>query len=111
MKVGDELGGHMVTGPIDDTARLLRKKALKKSLQLTFELPHRLQKYICKKGSIAIDGISLTVNDVEEKSFSVSIIPHTSAVTTLGSIEKGDIVNIEIDILARYIENNIKKIK
>ena len=109
LKVGDELGGHIVTGHIDDTARLLRKKALKKSLQLTFELPHRLQKYICKKGSIAIDGISLTVNDVEEKSFSVSIIPHTSSITTLGSIKKDDIVNIEIDILARYVENNIKK--
>ena len=111
LKVGDELGGHIVTGHIDDTARLLRKKALKKSLQLTFELPQCLQKFICKKGSIAIDGISLTVNDVEEKSFSVSIIPHTSAVTTLGSIRKDDIVNIEIDILARYIENNIKKTK
>ena len=111
LKVGDELGGHIVTGHIDETAKLLRKKALKKSLQLTFELPHRLQKYICKKGSIAIDGISLTVNDVEEKSFSVSIIPHTSSITTLGSIKKDDIVNIEIDILARYIENNIKKIK
>ncbi len=111
LKVGDELGGHIVTGHIDDTTRLLRKKVLKKSLELTFELPYSLQKYVCKKGSIAIDGISLTVNNVEEKSFSVSIIPHTSAVTTLGSIKKDDIVNIEIDILARYIENNIKKIK
>ena len=70
-----------------------------------------MQKYVCKKGSIAIDGISLTVNDVEEKSFSVSIIPHTSSITTLGDIQKDDIVNIEIDILARYIENNIKKTK
>ena len=111
LKVGDELGGHIVTGHVDDTTRLLRKKVLKKSLELTFELPHSLQKYVCKKGSIAIDGISLTVNNVEEKNFSVSIIPHTSEVTTLGSIKKDDIVNIEIDILARYIENNIKKIK
>ena len=111
LKVGDELGGHIVTGHIDDTTRLLRKRVLKKSLELTFELPHSLQKYVCKKGSIAIDGISLTVNNVEEKNFSVSIIPHTSKVTTLGSIKKDDIVNIEIDILARYIENNIKKIK
>ena len=90
---------------------ILRKRVLKKSLELTFELPHNLQKYVCKKGSIAIDGISLTVNNVSEKSFSVSIIPHTSEVTTLGNIKKDDIVNIEIDILARYIENNIKKIK
>ena len=111
LKVGDELGGHIVTGHIDNTTRLLKKRELKKSSELTFGLPYNLKKYICKKGSIAIDGISLTVNGVEEKSFSVSIIPHTSAVTTLGSIKKDDIVNIEIDILARYIENNIKKIK
>ena len=111
LKVGDELGGHIVTGHIDETTKLLRIKKLKKSSVLIFELPNNLQKFICKKGSIAIDGISLTINDVEEKSFSISIIPHTSEITTLGSIQKGDIVNIEIDILARYIENNIRKIK
>jgi riboflavin synthase len=109
LKVGDELGGHIVTGHIDDTSRLLRKRLLKKSSELIFELPYSLQKYVCKKGSIAIDGISLTINNVEKKSFSVSIIPHTSAITTLGNIKKDDIVNIEIDILARYIENNIRK--
>ena len=67
LKVGDELGGHIVTGHIDDTTKLLRKKILKMSSELTFELPRSLQKYVCKKGSIAIDGISLTVNNVEEK--------------------------------------------
>ena len=111
LKLGDELGGHIVTGHVDNTTKLLEIKKLKKSSILTFKLPNNLKKFVCKKGSIAIDGISLTVNDVEDKSFSVSIIPHTSAITTLGIIEKGDIVNIEIDILARYIENNIKKIK
>jgi len=109
LKVGDELGGHIVTGHIDKTTSLLQKKKLKKSLILIFELPKELQRFICKKGSIAIEGISLTVNDVTEKSFSISIIPHTFDITTLGSIKKGDIVNLEIDILARYIENNIKK--
>jgi len=109
LKVGDELGGHIVTGHIDATTRLIRRKKLKKSSILIFKLPKNLQKFICKKGSIAIDGISLTVNDVEEKSFSISIIPHTSEITTLGNIKKDDTVNIEIDILARYIENNIKK--
>ena len=109
LKVGDELGGHIVTGHIDATTRLIRRKKLKKSSILIFKLPKNLQKFICKKGSIAIDGISLTVNDVEEKSFSISIIPHTSEITTLGNIKKNDTVNIEIDILARYIENNIKK--
>ena len=111
LKLGDELGGHIVTGHIDATTKLLEIKKLKKSSILLFKLPNNLKKFICKKGSIAIDGISLTVNDVKEKNFSVSIIPHTSEITTLGNIKKGDIVNIEIDILARYIENNIKKIK
>ena len=111
LKVGDELGGHIVTGHIDETTKLLSKKKLKKSSILIFALPKNLQKFICKKGSIAIDGISLTINDVEEKYFSISIIPHTSEITTLGSIKKDDIVNIEIDILARYIENNVRKIK
>ena len=111
LKLGDELGGHIVTGHIDNTAKLLEIKKLKKSSILKFKLPNNLKKFICKKGSIAIDGVSLTVNDVKEKSFSISIIPHTSKVTTLGTIQKGDIVNIEIDVLARYIENNIKKIK
>ena len=111
LKVGDELGGHIVTGHIDATTRLLKLRKLKKSSILLFELPNNLKKFICKKGSIAIDGISLTVNDVKEKAFSVSIIPHTSEITTLGNIQKGDIVNIEIDILARYIDNNIRKIK
>ena len=111
LKVGDELGGHIVTGHIDDTTKLLEIRKLKKSSILLFKLPKNLKKYICKKGSIAIDGISLTVNDVEAKNFSVSIIPHTSEITTLGSIQTGDIVNIEIDILARYIDNNIRKIK
>ena len=111
LKLGDELGGHIVTGHIDKTTCLLNKKKLQKSLILFFELPKELQRFVCKKGSIAIDGISLTVNDVEDGSFSISIIPHTSDITTLGNIKKGDIVNLEIDILARYIENNIKKIK
>ena len=111
LKVGDELGGHIVTGHIDKTSCLIGKKKLQKSLILIFELPSELKRFVCKKGSIAIEGISLTVNQVEDKSFSISIIPHTFDITTLGSIKKGDIVNLEIDILARYIENNIKKIK
>ncbi len=110
LKVGDELGGHIVTGHVDETSKLLRIKKLKKSSILIFELPNNLKKFICKKGSITIDGISLTINHVEEQSFSISIIPHTSKITTLGNIKKGDIVNLEIDILARYIDNNIRKI-
>ena len=69
LKVGDELGGHIVTGHIDDTTRLLRKRVLKKSSELIFELPHNLQKYVCKKGSIAIDGISLQLIMLKKKAF------------------------------------------
>ncbi len=107
LKLGDELGGHIVTGHVDETSTLLERKKLKKSIILNFNLPPSLKKFICRKGSIAIDGISLTVNDVVKNKFSISLIPHTSNITTLGSIKKGSKVNIEIDVLARYIDNNI----
>ena len=72
-------------------------------------LPHKLSKFICKKGSVAIDGVSLTVNNVNKGKFSVNLIPHTYKVTTLGNLKKGDKVNIEIDVLARYVNRNIVK--
>ena len=107
LKLGDELGGHIVTGHIDKTTKLLGKKKLKNSVLLNFYLPKDLRKFICRKGSIAIDGISLTINDVNKKNFFISLIPHTYKVTTLGKIEAGDDVNLEIDVLARYIDNNV----
>ena len=105
--VGDELGGHIVTGHVDQTSKLIKKKILDKSISLNFYLPSKLRKFICRKGSIAIDGISLTINDVFNKNFFVSLIPHTADVTTLGELKENNKVNIEIDVLARYIDNNI----
>ena len=87
--MGDELGGHIVTGHVDQTSKLIRKKILDKSILLSFYLPANLRKFICRKGSIAIDGISLTINDVFKKNFFVSLIPHTSKLTTLGELKEG----------------------
>ena len=109
LKVGDELGGHIVTGHVDDVIYVKEKKVLKKSILIYFSLPHKLSKFICKKGSVAIDGVSLTVNNVNKGKFSVNLIPHTFKVTTLGNLKKGDKVNIEIDVLARYVNRNIVK--
>lgn len=108
LKLKDELAGHIVTGHIDQITHLKKKKKLEKSILLNFYLPNQLRKFICKKGSIAIDGISLTINDVTEDNFFVNLIPHTASITTLGALEKDNKVNLEVDVLARYIDNNIK---
>lgn len=108
LKLQDELGGHIVTGHIDQITKIIEKKVLKKSILLNIHLPAKLRKFICRKGSIAIDGISLTINRVNTKSFFVNLIPHTASITTLGDLEKDNKVNLEVDVLARYIDNNIK---
>ena len=109
LKLGDELGGHIVTGHVDKVITVKEKKKLKKSTLVFFSIPKTLVKFICKKGSVSIDGISLTVNEVLKNSFSVNLIPYTSKITTLGKLEKGDKVNVEVDILARYINKNINR--
>ena len=109
LKLGDELGGHIVTGHVDGIAVVKEKKILQKSVLINFSFPKRFNKFICQKGSVSIDGVSLTVNSVSKNRFSVNLIPHTKSVTTLGKLEKGDKVNIEVDILARYINKNISK--
>ncbi len=108
LKVGDELGGHFVSGHVDDIVSVLRKRKLKGSFLYEFSLSNEFHKFIVKKGSVAIDGVSLTVNDVNKNSFSVNIIPHTYSVTSLGFLKAGDKANFEIDLLARYIKSNIK---
>ena len=108
LKLQDELGGHIVTGHIDQITKIIEKKILEKSILLNIYLPSKLKKFICRKGSIAIDGISLTINKVNTKSFFVNLIPHTASITTLGDLEKDNKVNLEVDVLARYIDNNIK---
>lgn len=105
LKVSDRLGGHIVSGHVDCLAKLLQLEKVGDYTLLHFSLPHELSRYIVEKGSIAVDGISLTVNSCTSGAFSVSIIPHTLAVTTLARISAGDMVNIEVDILGKYVEN------
>lgn len=103
LKVGDELGGHIVSGHVDGVARLESVAPQGDSLRLVFQAPESLQLFIAAKGSVAVDGVSLTVNEVEGRSFGVNIIPHTREHTTLGRLAAGDTVNLEIDMLARYV--------
>ncbi len=101
------LGGHLVSGHVDGLARLLQLSSDARSTRMVFKLPDELRKYVAKKGSITINGVSLTVNAVEANQFSVNIIPHTLKVTTLGELTEGDKVHIEVDQIARYLERLI----
>lgn len=103
LKVGDELGGHIVSGHVDGVGEVAAIRPEGESIRLTFTVPPSLSKYIASKGSVAIDGVSLTVNEVEGDSFGVNIIPHTQTATTFGTLKVGDRVNLEIDMLARYV--------
>jgi riboflavin synthase len=104
LKLGDELGGHMVSGHVDGVAVVRERRAEQGSLRLTVQAPPELAKFIASKGSVALDGVSLTVNEVAGAAFGVNIIPHTAEVTTLGARQPGDRVNLEIDMLARYVQ-------
>jgi len=104
LRAGDALGGHMVSGHVDGVGRLVDAAKDARSTRLQFELPVPLMRFVAPKGSICIDGVSLTVNNVEELRFDVNVIPHTLKVTTLGALKSGDAVNIEIDVIARYVE-------
>jgi riboflavin synthase len=103
LKAGDELGGHIVSGHVDGIARIADIRADGDSRRLTFEAPDALAPFIAPKGSVALDGTSLTVNEVDGARFGVNLIPHTLTVTTWGRKKPGDLVNIEIDPLARYV--------
>jgi riboflavin synthase len=102
LKIGDELGGHLVSGHVDGIAETLGREDLPDMAGMTLRVPARLARFIATKGSVALDGVSLTVNSVEQDQFSVLIIPHTLAVTTLGATRPGDTLNIEVDLMARY---------
>lgn len=104
MKVGDRLGGHWVTGHVDGTGELATRRDNGANLVLGFRAAPALLRYIVEKGSIAIAGVSLTVNSVDHDGFSVAIIPHTRDHTTLGALHVGDRVNLEVDILAKHVE-------
>ncbi len=103
----DRLGGHMVSGHVDGMGRLLSRREEARAERFEFELPADLARYVARKGSVTIDGVSLTVNDVNGARFGVCLIPHTLEVTTLGMLRFGDAVNIEVDLIARYLERLI----
>ncbi len=104
LKVGDELGGHIVTGHVDGVGKIVALRQEGQSWRFSFQAPSELMRYIAQKGSICVEGISLTVNEVEGDVFGVNLIPHTFEHTTLGRMTTGQSVNLEIDALARYVE-------
>ncbi|MEO5336053.1 MAG: riboflavin synthase [Magnetospirillum sp. WYHS-4] len=109
LKVGDELGGHYVSGHVDGVGTIAAMTPENESLRFVFEAPAAMAKFIASKGSVAVDGISLTVNEVDGRRFGINIIPHTQKATTLGGVRVGDAVNLEIDMLARYVARLLEK--
>lgn len=103
LKVGDELGGHIVSGHVDGVARVIRVRPEGDSLRVTFRAPDDLAKFIAPKGSVALNGTSLTVNEVDGCDFGINFIPHTQTATTWGDVAEGDLVNLEVDTMARYV--------
>jgi riboflavin synthase len=104
LRAGDPLGGHLVSGHVDGLATLVEQHDDGANRRMRFEAPPTLARYIAHKGSVTLDGVSLTVNKVDETAFELNLIPHTLAVTTLGRLTVGDSVNLEVDQLARYME-------
>lgn len=109
LAVGDRLGGHLVTGHVDGLARLVTLTSLGDNWTLRFRVPDELARYVAAKGSVTLDGVSLTVNRVDGAEFEVNLIPHTLEVTSLGELSEGDTVNYEADLLARYMERLLDK--
>jgi riboflavin synthase len=103
LRAGEELGGHIVTGHVDGLARIVDVRPDGESRRFAFEVPDHLAPFIAPKGSVALDGISLTVNEVSDNRFGVNLIPHTLTMTTLGAKTPGSSVNLEVDLFARYI--------
>ena len=103
LKMGDELGGHMISGHIDGIAEVVTVTPEGDSRRIGFKAPEELHKMIAAKGSVALDGVSLTVNEIEDGHFGINVIPHTLEMTTLGALKPGGRVNLEIDMLARYV--------
>lgn len=104
LQVGSRLGGHIVQGHVDGTGKVIDIKEKSGSVQFFFEIPEQLTRYIVEKGSVAVDGVSLTVNHVENDRFSVTVIPHTKLKTTFLGLKVGERVNLEVDIIGKYVE-------
>ena len=108
LRLSDRLGGHMVSGHVDAVSTILERRQLGDFVQFSFGVPAGLGKYIIEKGSIAIDGTSLTVNSCDDTTFSIVVIPHTLEVTLLGAVRQGDPVNIEVDLIGKYVEKMLQ---
>ncbi|QVL45942.1 MAG: riboflavin synthase [Methylophilaceae bacterium] len=104
MRLSDRLGGHLVSGHVDGVGEVVRFEAVNDCWLLAINAPHAISKYIARKGSICVNGVSLTINTIEKDVFTINIIPHTLAKTTLGALNIGSQVNLEIDQIARYVE-------
>ena len=109
LRLGDELGGHIVAGHVDGVAEIARISPEGESKRISFTAPKELLRFIAPKGSVALDGVSLTVNEVKSGEFGVNIIPHTLKVTTFGNAKKGSRLNLEVDLLARYVARLAKR--
>ena len=108
LRMGDEISGHFVFGHVDEVSKLLTIKRIKGSHQLKFSKSKKLSKYIAKKGSIAVDGVSLTINSSDSKSFSVNIVPYTWEHTNFNKLKVNSLINVEVDMLARYVSQNLR---
>ncbi len=108
LRLSDRLGGHMVSGHVDAVSTVVERRSKGDFVQFTFGIAAGLAKYIIEKGSIAIDGTSLTVNSCDDKTFSIVVIPHTLEVTLLGTVREGDSVNIEVDLIGKYVEKMLQ---
>jgi riboflavin synthase len=111
LRIGDELGGHLVFGHVDGVATVADRRPDGDSIRFTIQAPAELAAFIASKGSIALDGVSLTVNEVDGTRFGVNIIPHTAEATTFGELEAGSRVNLEVDMLARYVARQLESRK
>ncbi len=107
MRLGDVLGGHWVQGHVDATARVVERRDLEEHREIAFALAGEYRGFVVEKGSVTLDGVSLTVSALAEDRFEVALIPHTLEVTTLGSLEVGDRVNLEVDVLAKYVQRSL----
>jgi riboflavin synthase len=108
LRLGDRLGGHLVNGHVDGKARVIAREQIGESLVFGFEISQEQARYLIEKGSVSVNGVSLTVNRCDASRFDVNIIPHTARMTTLGSLRVGDEVNIEVDIIGKYVEKFVR---
>ena len=111
LRLGDRLGGHLVNGHVDGRARVISRKKRGDSIVFAFEVASELARYFIEKGSVAIDGVSLTVNRCQERIFEVNVVPHTARITTMGNLRVGDEVNIEVDVIGKYVERFVRSLQ